>query len=231
MGFGCGCFGCLGGVALLCCGLGMPVFVLMFVVVFMLGTKKIDIDKQLAPFLTPEAPPPFERGTMTVERLAGPFSANISSTTSRMIVAHDYPFARFSNDMKRLGFAPQSIEDLEPDASGTSLLEWVKEGYHLRYHIDSMLQLQRLEISGENPDFVRNDFLNTCYTPALQTHQLSSLFYSSDPQTLFRALAAAMFLCQPGDDNVMLRGQVSALTSDTDPLLVQAAHATLERIS
>lgn len=213
-----------------------PLACLALIVVHTLGLNGLSQDgKELSELPKPQVSravlSSFQVELFPIEELAGPFLPASQQPSARMLIASDYSFKKLSKDLQHLGYNMDIPEDPKEMPEEPLTARWVDERHNILYHYVPELPLRRLEITGPSPDYVRNDILNICYTPTLEVYHFATVQFSGDTQALFQALAAASFLCQPGDNHGMLHNLVATLTQDPNPAIATAAKATQARIA
>jgi hypothetical protein len=141
----------------------------------------------------------------------------------RMVVAPDCPFSRVDAGVRYLGLAPEGAP-AQPIAPGEpASAVWTGRGARVAYTLDPRVYLRVLDLSGTEPERLRNELAGVVGVPAIPPQQVIGMLAGSDPRwTLFGVLAAEAL--GVGADRDTFKDAVGRLTSHPDPAI--AAEAT-----
>ena len=166
------------------------------------------------------------RGASLSPRSGGPptppglFTTEAGAPRARMIIASDYTFAALSRSVG----LPIVTTGPMVAAGEPEFATWANDRVRVAYHYAPALGLRRLEITGQNPDYFRNDLLNGAYVPTLEGHKVSGLLASQDSRALRLGIAAAEFVGVDGKGRYYEQALV-ALSAHPDRAIASAAAA------
>jgi hypothetical protein len=145
----------------------------------------------------------------------------------RMVVAADYAFSRIDTAVRYLGLNPEGALAPQVAPGEPSSAAWAGRGARITYTLDPRAYLRVMELSGVEPERLRQELSTVVGVPALDLRQVLELMTRPDPRwTLLGVLAAEAL--GVGDDRRAYREPISRLVGHPDPSVAQAAQRVMK---